>query len=447
MDQTKTAQQIAQERFELIAPLLEPDIEPAEKRARRERILERQQVLGAPISERTLRRYVQHYREQGLQGLEPKTRRDHGELREISQDILEEAKVLKAELPQRSVRQIIEILEVEGKIVPGSVSHTTLGRHLRKLRFMGLPKTPKNGYKRFQKEYRNQLWQVDLKYGPFIPDPKNPKKNCRTYLLAFIDDHTRLVTHGQFYLDQSLPILEDCFRKAILKRGIPDNVYVDNGKIFVSRWFRMACARLNIRHKAAAPYSPESKGKIERFMGTADEFINEVSLLKPRTLKELNDAFLSWLEEGYNHKPHSALNDQTPASVFAGDSRKLRFVSPEELRDAFLWEESRKVDKTGCIKLNGLVFDVGPDLVGRMIDARFDPLNLNAVEIWFNGQKIKLAKELKINADREWKTDSVDVAAPTDSRYLKAMAHKEQERRKRYRNAISFHKLEGDSDV
>mgnify|MGYP006887395943 FL=1 len=58
-----------------------------------------------------------------------------------------------------------------------------------------------------------------------------------------------------------------------------------------------------------------------------------------------------------------------------------------------------------------------------------------------------MAKELKINADREWKTDSVDVAAPTDSRYLKAMAHKEQERRKRYRNAISFHKLEGDSNV
>ncbi len=447
MEQTKSTRQIAQERFELIAPLLEPDIEPAEKKARRDRILERQQALGAPISDRTLRRYVQHYREHGLEGLEPKTRRDQGELREISKDILDDAKVLKAELPQRSIRQILEILEAEGKITPESVSHTTLGRHLRKLGFMGLPKAPKNGFKRFRKEYRNQLWQVDLKYGPFIPNPKNPKKNCRAYLLAFIDDHTRLVTHGQFYLDQSLPILEDCFRKAILKRGIPDNVYVDNGKIFVSRWFRMACARLNIRHRATAPFSPESKGKIERFMGTADEFVNEVSLLKPRTLKELNDAFLSWLEEGYNHKPHSSLNGRTPASVFAGDTRKLRFVSPEELRDAFLWEESRKVDKTGCIKLNGLVFDVGPDFVGRKIDVRFDPLNLDAVEIGFNGQKVQSAQELKINADREWKSNATDVAAPTDSRYLRALEQKEKERRKLHRNAISFHKLEGDSDV
>lgn len=447
MEQTKIARQIAQERFELIAPLLEPDIEPAERSARRKRILERQQLLGPPISERTLRRYIQNYREKGLQGLEPKTRRDQGELREISRDVLEDAKVLKAELPQRSIRQILEILEVEGKIAPGSVSHTTLGRHLRQSGFMGLPKTPKNGFRRFQKEYRNQLWQVDLKYGPFIPDPRNPKKNCRTYLLAFIDDHTRLVTHGQFYLDQSLPILENCFRKAILKRGVPDNVYVDNGKIFVSRWFRMACARLNIRHKATAPFSPEAKGKIERFMGTADTFVNEVGLLKPRTLKELNDAFLSWLEEGYNHKPHSSLNNRTPASVFAGDTRKLRFVSPEELRDAFLWEETRKVDKTGCIKLNGLVFDVGPDFVGRKVDVRFDPLDLDAVEIWFNGQKAKLAQELKINADREWKSDTTETSVPTESRYLKALARKEQERRERQRKAISFHRLEEDSDV
>ena len=66
-------------------------------------------------------------------------------------------------------------------------------------------------------------------------------------------------------------------------------------------------------------------------MGKVDQFVNEVSLLKPQTLKE-NDAFLSWLEEGYNHKPHSAVNNQTPASVFAGDARKLRFASPEEVQ-------------------------------------------------------------------------------------------------------------------
>jgi hypothetical protein len=73
--------------------------------------------------------------------------------------------------------------------------------------------------------YRNK---TDIKYGPYIPGSSGRKK--RTYLVAFIDDATRLVCHGEFYDNQRLPILEDCFRKAILKYGKPDAVYVDFGQ-------------------------------------------------------------------------------------------------------------------------------------------------------------------------------------------------------------------------
>ena len=61
---------------------------------------------------------------------------------------------------------------------------------------MELPKAPKGGFRRFPKKSRNQLWQVALKYGPFIPDPGDPKQSRRTYLIAFIDDYTRLVHHA-----------------------------------------------------------------------------------------------------------------------------------------------------------------------------------------------------------------------------------------------------------
>ena len=120
----------------------------------------------------------------------------------------------------------------------------------------------------------------DLKDGVYLPDPKNPDKFLKTYLLVFIDDHSRLVTPAEFYFSEKLPILEDCFRKAVLKRGLPEKVYVDNGKIFVSRWFRLACARLNVKHRVTAPYSPESKGKVERFMRTADQFTEEARLVR-----------------------------------------------------------------------------------------------------------------------------------------------------------------------
>ena len=82
----------------------------------------------------------------------------------------------------------------------------------------------------------------------------------------------------------------------------------------------MACAKLYIRHTTTSPFSPEEKGKVERYMGTVDKIINAMNLFKPKTLKELNDDFFVWLEEGYIHKPHSALKGLSPAIFFAEDS-------------------------------------------------------------------------------------------------------------------------------
>jgi transposase InsO family protein len=110
------------------------------------------------------------------------------------------------------------------------------------------------------------------------------------------DDATRMVMHGEFYFHQRLPILEDCFRKALLSWGICDTVYLDNGKIFVSKWFRAACTHLGIRHLAAASYSPQSKGKIERFNRTVEEFFEELRLEPVSDLKELNRKFQLWLD-------------------------------------------------------------------------------------------------------------------------------------------------------
>jgi len=444
MKDKKDPRDAALKRYTLIAPLIEPGLEEAEARRRREEILGRETL---PVSARTLRRYAARYREQGFDGLCPKRRMDAGMPRAVPPEVMKEAAALKRELPQRSVQRIIEILEGEGRVKKGVLCPSTLARHFQRLGLMEIPKAPKGGFRRFRKEHRNCLWQADLKYGPYLPDPKNPKKNVRTYLLAFIDDYSRLVPHAQFYLDQRLPILEDCLRKAILKRGIPDSIYVDNGKIFVSRWFRIACARLNIRHLTAAPYSPEAKGKIERFMGTVEQFLAEASLWRLETLKELNEAFWGWAEEGYNHHPHSALEpSETPASVFAGDVKRIRFASAGELRAAFLWEEDRKVDKTGCLKLEGRVYDAGPELAGKTVEVRYDPFALDEVEIWIGGKQACLARELVLNQPRE-APEIKPPASPGRSRYLDVLAQKEKERRKRKLGAISFRDMGGDGRV
>ena len=447
-------EEVALHRYRLIAPLLEPGLEKAELATRRRELLDQKRLFPGgcegKVSERTLERWLAAYRQDGLSGLYPKARKDKGAIRAIPDEALTEALALKTELPRRSVRQVIEILETTEKVQPGELKPSTLARIYSQTGLNRLPKQERKTFRRFRREYPNSLWQVDLKYGPYLPDPRNPKRKVRTYLIAFLDDYSRLVPHGQFYLEQRQPALENCFRKAILRRGIPNSVYVDNGKIFVSRWFRLACARLNIRHLTAAPYSPEGKGKIERFMGTVDAFLAEVQLLSPKTLKELNEAFWSWLEEAYNHKPHASLAGKTPAAVFATDARPLRFATAEELRDAFLWEEDRKVDQTGCFKLSGKVYDAGPAWAGQRVEIRFDPFDLTEVEVWQNGRRVGLAGELDLTAQREkLGADSPAGASPEvkGSRYLEVLAEKEKQRRLRRLGAISYRKLGGEDDV
>jgi transposase InsO family protein len=440
-------------RFRLISPLLEPELGKAEVSSRREGILarvhRRPDGTAERVSLRTLQRYLAAYRKEGLGGLYPKTRSDKGRPRAVKDEALAEALSLKAELPRRSVRQVIETLEGLEKVKPGAVKPSTLARIYAQEGLNRLPKQEKQGFRRFAKERPNQLWQVDLKYGPYLPDPQDPKKSRRTYLIACIDDCSRLVTHAQFYLDQRQPVLENCFRKAILRRGIPGAVYVDNGKIFVSRWFRLACAKLSVRHLTAAPYSPEGKGKIERFMGTVDSFLGEVALAEPETLKELNEAFWTWLEEGYNHKPHASLKGKTPAEVFAQDSSRLRFATHQELRESFLWEEDRQVDRTGCFKLLGLVYDAGPEFSGQRVEVRFDPFELDEVELWQNGRKVAMAAKLDLSR-RESRAAFLpprETPKPDGSRYLDALAAKAEKRRKRRLGAISYRNLGGEKGV
>ncbi len=403
MTQHAPEQEVALHRFQVIAPLLDPLLDPAEYRARVAEIICH---YRASLSERTLRRWATAYRVAGFDGLYPHGRRDRGTPRLLAIEVIEAAAALKREVPQRSIRQIIETLEGEGLVKPDQVKRSTLSHHLRALGLMQLVKThPPRGTRRFRKEHRNCLWQTDLKFGPYLPVPGQKKKLRRSYLLAFIDDYSRLVTHAEFYLEQKSEQLEHCLKRAILKRGIPEKLYVNNGKIFVSHWLRLGCARLNIRHATTAPYAPESKGKIEKFMGRCDEFIAEMALARPKTLEELNSWFGIWLEEGYNHHPHSALEGKTPAEVFVSDTKALRYVGMDELHEAFLWEEKRKVDKTGCVKYHGRCYDVGAALIGKTVLIRFDPQDDSELRIVVDGMPVGRAHEVRINPPYPGTTD------------------------------------------
>jgi len=318
-----------------------------------------------------------------------------------------------------------------------------LERHLREKGLSGrqLAAESKAGgaTRRFVRVGRNTLWQSDVKYGVYLPDPNDPKKKFRTYLLTIIDDATRFVVHAEFYADQKLHILEHGLRKAILRSGAPKSIYVDNGKIFTSTWLQLACAKLNIRHLRAKPYNAEGKGKVERFNRTVESFLAELSLQKAQSLEELNSLFSAWLSEGYNHRPHSALGDKTPSEVFASDTAPLRFHSVEILKEAFLHEAERTVDKTGCFSVSGTLYDAGVEWRRKKVTVRFDPFNLEEVQLWHEGKQKSIVKAAQIgefNATQKAACEKVETQA--ESRVLKKFA---EDQRKRFQKSAGAFRL------
>jgi transposase InsO family protein len=437
-DQRK-AEEIAAQRVQLLSPLLANGLDPAKASQMKAAICEQ-----TGLSERTLRRYLAQYRAEGFSGLKPKDKGRKPAAASIPSGILEEAILLRREVPGRSVSQIIQILEWEEKVPRGSLKRSTLQEKLSERgyssRQMRMYVSGGVAARRFQKRHRNALWQSDIKYGPFLPIGLNGTSK-QVYLVLFVDDATRFVLHGAFYDSLEKAIVEDCFRKAIEKYGVPEAVYFDNGKQYRTRWMNRTCSKLGIRLLFAKPYSPESKGKVERLNGVVQGFLSEVQLEKPQTLDQLNMWFQAWLSECHQNKPHSALEGKNPETAFRSDTKTLRFAPSELLANAFLHCEDRKVDKAGCISFMGKKYEVGILFVGRTAQVVYDPADITEVTIEYEGHTPWKARELVIgerSGKRPPLPDHMQKEPADTSRLLRGAKRQEERRHEQQAPAISY---------
>ena len=447
IDQRK-AEEIAVQRMQLLSPLLEEGLDEGKARQLKAQICER-----SGFSDRTLRRYLSGYKAEGFAGLKPKERGQRKSEDAIAPDILEQAILLRREVPGRSVDQIIRILEWEGRIQPGQVKRTTLqdrfmergysARHMKMYAETGI------AARRFQQRHRNRLWHSDIKYGPYLPIGKDGSKR-QVYLVTFFDDATRFVLHGEFYPVLDQVIVEDCLRQALQKYGLPDATYFDNGSQYRTKWMARTCAKLGIRLLFAKPYSPEATGKIERFNRVVDAFLNEAALVKPKTLDEFNKLFHVWLDECYQNKAHTALeNNMSPESAWRSDSKAIKFADPDVLANAFLYCEERKVDKVGCISFNGKKFEVGLTLIGCTVDVIYDPHDTTEITIEYEGYPPRKAKQLVIgehSGPRPSLPDRMQPQPAESSRLLTAAAERNRQRADRQIPAISYRKVHKDGE-
>lgn len=447
MRDQKKAESIAEQRMQLLSPLLAEGLDPAKARQIKTRLCEQ-----TGLSERTLRRYLSQYKIYGFSGLKPKGKGERRTEEAISPTILEQAILLRREVPSRSVAQLIQILEWEGRVQPGQIKRSTLQEKLAErgysTRHMRMYAETGVAARRFQQKHRNRLWHSDIKYGPYLPIGKDESKK-QVYLVTFIDDATRFVLHGEFYPMLDQVIVQDCFRKAIQKYGIPECVYFDNGSQYRTKWMGRACAKMGIRLLFAKPYSPEATGKVERFNRVVDAFLSEATLEKPKSLDKLNELFWVWLEECYQNKPHSGLEGNSPETVYRGDKKPLKFIEPEIVANAFLHSEERKVDKTGCISFEGKKYEVGLSFIGCTVGVVYDPSDITELTIESEGHKPWKARQLTIGeraGQRPKMPDTVQSLSVESSRLLIAATEKNRQRKAEQPPAIAFRAVRKESE-
>ena len=385
----------AEEKLRLITPLLVPGLDHRQiVRAQKE--IE----LREGISYRQLGRYVDAWNEGGFEALKPKPPWNSGKTDTVPDmdDAVKEAIALRSECPERSVKDIIKILEMEGKIKPGIIKRSTLQDHLMRAgcsaRQFRRVSAANRASRRFVKKHRCELWQSDIKYGPYLPIGKDGKME-QVYLIVFIDDCTRFIVGAGFYADMTAESVLDCFRQSVMCFGKPDALYVDNGKQY-GDYLKKACNSMDVLLLHTKPYDPEAKGKVEAFNRRVTSFLSEAALAQPKTLDELNGHLTVWIEEYYHKSEHRSLAGISPKTAFLMDHKALSFVDMDTLKKAFLHTETRVADKTGCVNFKGRQYEAGMRFAGKKVTISFDPAYKGEIEVSDGAGQAVVAKPLQI---------------------------------------------------
>ncbi|MBI2320242.1 MAG: transposase family protein, partial [Betaproteobacteria bacterium] len=218
------------------------------------------------------------------------------------------------------------------------------------------------------------LWLADTMHWSHVYGPHRKKR--KAYLIAILDDASRAIMAGQFALADDVAALIPVLRQALLARGCPSRLLVDNGPNYRSRVMRTACATLGVQLVYATPYRATAKARLERFFLTVR--LQLPPMLPPfPTLEDLRAAWARLLA-AYHAEPHRTLTElvgkpTSPLDYYLThlppDVRQVSEVSLDRLLQV---EETRRVNPDGTIRVAAKFFEVRSPLTGH-VRVRFNP--------------------------------------------------------------------------
>jgi putative transposase len=349
---------------------------------------------------KTIETWFYRYKKWGITAMHNKPRADRGKTRKVSaeqlQEAIEQVRGLFHDAHPKKLHVYRACIE-RGLLRPETVSKTSFYRLVNGLELLK-PDSENKRRQAFSKQFANQMWQADTMFGPYVGDAAGGKAQAK--LIAFIDDASRVICHGEFFFRETADTLLNALRCALYKRGLPEQLYVDNGAIYSCKEICLACARLGIILSHAPVRDGAAKGKIERFFRHVRESFLSRNL-DLSSLDALNKAFTLWVEDDYNSRIHSTLQ-MKPIDRFGLDLKRIRFLAISEATDEiFFVEEARSVRADNTFPLRNIRFEAPADLANRKIKVRFDRKNFDPqrIIVYYKDQRIGPARPVDFVAN------------------------------------------------
>ncbi|RKX64523.1 MAG: hypothetical protein DRP42_06240 [Tenericutes bacterium] len=364
---------------------------------------------------RTIQTWLSIYKQYGVSAIVTRPRADKGKHRKVSKEDLLEAieSVLSEFRDTRYNKMMIYRRCIErGALSQSNCSQSTFFRLVREYDLL-TPGTQTKNKKRlaFSKQYSNEMWQLDTMFGPYV---KNGKTSTQAKLIAFIDDASRVITHGQFFFSENTDNLIIALRSALYKRGVPQTLYVDNGSIYTCTEINQICARIGTILCHAPVRDGAAKGKIERFFRTVrDQFL--LRQLDLSSLDALNRQFYEWVEGEYNARKHSTLQ-MKPIDRFGMDLQRLRFLDPILVNDELFYvEQDRSVRQDNTFQLGNVRYECPRDLSSMKIQVRFNRTNPERIIVFYKNERMGEATLLDFLANDRPRKKRIDNDSDTSS--------------------------------
>ncbi len=347
---------------------------------------------------RTIQTWHYRYKNHGITGMTNRSRKDKGQTRKVTpEELLEAINAARPHFHNHSAnkRALYRCCIEKGLLQADRIAQTTFYRFIREYDLLTPDHDDNKKRLAFSMKYANQLWQADTMFGPHVVSHDGGRQQAK--LIAFIDDASRVLCHGEFFFEENVDTMVQAIRAALYKRGVPEQLLVDNGSIYCCQEITLICARVGCILRHTAVRDAAAKGKIERFFRRVrDQFL--VKNLDLSSLEALNRQFTLWVENDYNALPHDAIG-MKPIDRFGIDLPRLPLLASvlAQLRN-LLCRGRQEGQKRQHFQLRRQTLrNPRHDLRDQKIRSfRFDRRRLNstAVVVYHKGQRMGSARLL-----------------------------------------------------